>query len=40
MKIILEVDGDISDVSAYFEALNISTELIKSVKFENNNENE
>jgi hypothetical protein len=34
MKIILEVDGDISMVGEYFEALNIDNSLIKSIKFE------
>lgn len=34
MKIIIEVDGDISMVGEYFEALNIDNSLIKSIKFE------
>ena len=36
MRIIIDVDGDISNVSEYFKALNIDTELIKSIKFEKN----
>ena len=34
MKITIEVDGDITDAKEYLDALNIHDSLIKSIKFE------
>lgn len=35
MRVIIEVDGDLSDILTYWQCVKIDTELIRSVKFEN-----
>ena len=35
MKIIIETDGDTSDISDYMKCIKIDSKLIKSIKFEN-----
>jgi len=34
MKIIIEVDGDLDNASAYLKAIKIDTKLIHSIKFD------
>jgi len=37
MRIIIEVDGDLQELQSYWKAVKIDSELIRSVKFENDN---
>lgn len=38
MRIIIDVDGDLDSIENYLKAIEIDRELIRSIKFEQNDE--